>query len=179
VTEVTAPIDHATIAGFLPGDTLTLEGLGTNATPTLNVILKNGEAAVQVMEGSSIVDQVTFLGNFTTSTLGAPGGFTATNASSSINGGEITIGVAAPLALAFTSEILAGDDGQLTLTGTIPTASIRQRLRSLTEARRSAPRRSMERTGLLRRRSSKALTSFPRRQWIRLATAQPSVRLNL
>jgi hypothetical protein len=119
VTEVTAPIDHATIAGFLPGDTLTLEGLGTDATPTLNVILKNGEAAVRVMEGALIVDQVTFLGNFTTSTLGAPGGFTATNASSSINGGEITIGVTAPLALGFTSEMLTGDDGQLTLTGTI------------------------------------------------------------
>jgi hypothetical protein len=119
VTEVTAPINHAPIAGFLPGDTLTLEGLGTNATPTLNVVLKNGEAAVQVMEGASIVDQVTFLGNFTTSTLGAPGGFTATNASSSINGGEITNGVAAPLALGFTSEMLTGDDGQLTVTGTI------------------------------------------------------------
>jgi hypothetical protein len=123
------------------------------------------------MEGASIVDQVTFLGNFTTSTLGAPGGFTATNASSSINGGEITIGVAAPLALAFTSEMLTGDDGQLTLTGTIsdnvytPTITIFDGTTPLGAATINGANWTFATT-----LSQGTPTSFPRKQWIRLAT---------
>ena len=66
---------------------MTLEGLGAGAaTATLNVILGNGEAFVQVKEGGVVADQVTFVGNFT-----AASDFTLTSESGVTNGGEVVI----------------------------------------------------------------------------------------
>ena len=66
VTEVSALNDGAIISGFLTGDTVTLENLATTTptSPTETVTLGNGEAIVNVSEGGSLVDKVTFLGNF-------------------------------------------------------------------------------------------------------------------
>ena len=63
MTEVSALAVGARIAGFLPGDTLILQNLG--GTPTSeSVIDGNGYAIVNIFVGSTVVDSVTFLGNF-------------------------------------------------------------------------------------------------------------------
>ena len=70
VTEISALDVSAEFAGFLTGDTVTLENLTTSATtPTETVTLGNGEATVNVSEGGQIVDEVTFLGNFTSTAI--------------------------------------------------------------------------------------------------------------
>ena len=46
----------AQIGGFLTGDGDT-QNLGTSATPTFTTVLGNGEATVEVLEGSTIVDE--------------------------------------------------------------------------------------------------------------------------
>src|SRR5205823_9192466 len=50
VIEANALMVHAPIAGFLPGDLLLLEGVGTAATPTLSVQLGDGRAFVFIQE---------------------------------------------------------------------------------------------------------------------------------
>ena len=91
VVEGSGVDDAAKIAGFQPGDTVAVENLG--ATPnnaatgtTSDVIIGNGEATVEILNGTTILDELTFLGNFTSAS-----NFTFTSESSS-NGGEITIG---------------------------------------------------------------------------------------
>jgi len=57
---------------------VTLENLTTTATaPTETVTLGNGEATVNVFEGTTLVDEVTFLGNFPSAS-----DFTFTNSTS-------------------------------------------------------------------------------------------------
>src|SRR5262249_5354857 len=64
VREVSALNVAARIGGFLPGDTLVLENLG--GTPTSETVVDgDGYANVYISVGSSVVDTVTFLGNFT------------------------------------------------------------------------------------------------------------------
>jgi collagen type VII alpha len=64
VTEVSALFDSAVFQGFLPGDTVTLQGLGGTVTSE-SVVDGNGERTVYVTVGGQVVDAVTFDGNFT------------------------------------------------------------------------------------------------------------------
>ncbi len=82
VFEQDALIQHATFAGFLPGDSVTLQNLG--GLPTETVTLGNGEATVNVMVGGALVDEVRFLGNFASA-----GAFNFSN--DIFNNGEVTI----------------------------------------------------------------------------------------
>ena len=63
VTEVDATVQDAKIAGFLAGDTLVLQNLG--GTPDSETVVDgNGYATVNIMSGTTLLDSVTFLGNF-------------------------------------------------------------------------------------------------------------------
>ncbi|MCC8966299.1 DUF4347 domain-containing protein, partial [Bradyrhizobium sp. Pear76] len=88
VTETSALLDNARIQGFLTGDKLILENLATSAVaPTETVTLGNAEATVNVFENGVLVDEVTFLGNFTNTSQ-----FSFANSTS--NNGQVTISAA-------------------------------------------------------------------------------------
>ena len=87
IIEASALMVTAPIAGFLPGDELLLEGLGTAARPTLSVQLGDGRAFVSIQENNVTVDEVTFIGNFSSAS-----NFVVLGASASTNGGQILIG---------------------------------------------------------------------------------------
>ncbi|MFO1061424.1 MAG: DUF4347 domain-containing protein [Dongiaceae bacterium] len=72
VTEANAKQVDARIAGFNIGDTLNLQGLGSDPA-SYKVIVGNGEATVQLFSGANqtgtVLDSVTFLGNFNASSF--------------------------------------------------------------------------------------------------------------
>ena len=63
VTEVDATRQDATYGGFLAGDTLVLQNLG-GVADSETVVDGNGFATVNIMSGTTLLDSVTFLGNF-------------------------------------------------------------------------------------------------------------------
>src|SRR5262249_8821361 len=85
VTEVSSRLVSASIAGFVQGDTLILQNLGTSLSE--QVIDGNGYAIVNILSGGSIVNSVTFLGNFSN----GASDFTFSN-NNNANGGQVTIG---------------------------------------------------------------------------------------
>src|SRR4029077_13101559 len=65
VTEASALLVGSAIGGYVQGDTLILQNLiGSSIAPTETVIDGNGYATVDVLNGTSIVDSVTFRGLF-------------------------------------------------------------------------------------------------------------------
>ena len=66
ITETDALTVDAKIAGFINGDTVVLQNLGgTAAALSESVTLGNGQAIVSITNATGIVDEVTFIGNFT------------------------------------------------------------------------------------------------------------------
>src|SRR5262249_47614999 len=102
VTEVDALGVAARIGGFLAGDKLLLENLG--GEPTSETVTDgNGFATVSINVGSSVVETVTFLGNF------AHGAGDFTFAPSASNGGMLTIGATSLAGPALSAASTKGD----------------------------------------------------------------------
>jgi hypothetical protein len=58
IFETTALNDSATFAGFITGDTVTLQNLiGSAIAPTSSVTLGNGQAIVSILNGGTVVDE--------------------------------------------------------------------------------------------------------------------------